>query len=97
MLIEIMLGNFLSNAIKHNKTNGTVIINSNNNAIYFINTANKAALDKEKIFQRFHKQTADNNSLGLGLQIAKKIAGLYDYNIDYTFENEQHLFTLTFK
>ena len=86
----------MSNAIKHNKTNGSVIINGDNNSIYFINTANTAALDKEKIFQRFHKQTADNNSLGLGLQIAKKIAGLYDYTIDYEFKNEQHLFTLAF-
>ena len=94
MLIEIMLGNLLSNAIKHNFINGTVVIEGNNAEVIFINTAKAEILNADKIFQRFHKQTSDSSSIGLGLQIAQKIAALYNCSISYSFKNQQHQFSL---
>ncbi len=97
ILIEIMLGNLLSNAIKHNMEDGLIIIDANGRELSFINSAGTNQLNREKMFQRFYKQTADSNSLGLGLQIAKKIADNYHYIIRYTFQAQQHFFTIIFK
>lgn len=95
-LIEIMLGNFISNAIRHNHVNGTVSIKSDKTHISLINTGSVLPLDTEKIFQRFHKQTTNNNSIGLGLQIAKKIAEHYRFSIQYSFDQKTHHFLLNF-
>ena len=97
MLLEIMFGNFLSNAIKHNIQNGSVNISIKNNAVTFLNTGSPAPLETSKIFQRFHKQTTDKTSIGLGLQISKKIADYYNYTISYGFYNQQHQFTILLK
>jgi len=96
MLIEIMLGNFLSNAIKHNTENGLVEIEATVRQITFINSSGCIPLNTEKMFDRFHKQTADSNSLGLGLHIAKKIADNYQYLILYKFQDSRHFFTIHF-
>ena len=96
MLIEIMLGNLLSNAVKHNFVNGTIVIEGNNEEVIFINTAKAEILNADKIFQRFHKQTTDRSSIGLGLQIAQKIASNYQYAISYRFHNQHHQFSLCF-
>ncbi len=96
MLIEIMLGNLLSNAIKHNFINGSIVIKGNKIEITFMNTGTGTVLNENKIFQRFQKQTTDSSSIGLGLQIAQKIAANYQYTINYSFHNEQHQFRLRF-
>ena len=55
-LINILLSNIISNAIKHN-----------------VNT--------EKFFERFYKESASTESVGLGLTIAKKICDLYGLTV----------------
>ena len=94
-LIEIMLGNLLSNAIRHNINNGLVVLEGSQKTISFTNTSNGPRLNTDSIFQRFQKHTMDSNSIGLGLQISKKIADRYHFRINYNFTNEQHIFNLT--
>ena len=96
MLLEIMLGNFISNAIKHNIENGLVMIYVAGQQLTFINSSAGIPLTGEKIFDRFNKQTADSSSLGLGLHIAKKIADNYQYSIHYNFKDNSHFFTIDF-
>ncbi len=96
MLIEIMLGNLLNNAVKHNIAGGEVSIHLNGGALTCRNSAGSAPLDGDKIFQRFHKQSAGSNGLGLGLQIAKKIAENYGCSIRYKFEKQLHTFSVFF-
>ncbi len=96
MLIEILLGNLLNNAIKHNIDDGIIIIRTSSRELSIINSANANPLNTDKMFQRFGKQTADASSLGLGLQIAKKIADSYHYTIRYTFQMQQHVFSIHF-
>ncbi|MBS1973557.1 MAG: HAMP domain-containing histidine kinase, partial [Bacteroidetes bacterium] len=96
-LVEIMFANFLSNAIKHNCPNGTAHINGNMDKISFSNTSHSAQLNTDRMFQRFQKQTNDTGSIGLGLQIAKKIADHYHYRVDYFFQDSRHVFTIAFK
>lgn len=93
-LVEIMFGNLLSNSIKHNITNGSVVVNGSNTEVIFSNTGSSIALDADKLFQRFQKQTTDDNSIGLGLQISKKIADRYQYLITYTFQLHHHVFSV---
>ncbi len=96
-LIEIILSNFLSNAIRHNIVNGLVVINGSKTTISFTNTSGTAQLNTDSMFQRFHKQSINSNSIGLGLQIAKKIADHYHLSINYNFINQQNIFTLNVK
>lgn len=93
-LVEIMFGNLLSNSIKHNITNGSVVVNGSNTEVIFSNTGSSIALDADKLFQRFQKQTTDDNSIGLGLQISKKIADRYQYLITYTYQLHHHIFSV---
>lgn len=96
ILIEILIENLLSNAIRHNSTDGNIVISINGMELSILNSSTGIALNKDKLFQRFHKQTTDNSSLGLGLQIAQKIAENYQYRIDYTFKSGEHHFKVIF-
>ncbi|MEP6750216.1 MAG: HAMP domain-containing sensor histidine kinase [Bacteroidota bacterium] len=95
-LIEVMIGNLLNNAIRHNSTGGSVQISSSKNSIAFTNSAADGPLDENTLFQRFHGKSALNGGTGLGLHIAKKIADLYEFGLRYDFVSLQHRFTLTF-
>ncbi|ANH82652.1 two-component sensor histidine kinase [Niabella ginsenosidivorans] len=95
-LIEILVSNLFSNALRHTPHGGTITVSLFNNELSISNTAAGAALDPACIFHRFNKQSADSKSMGLGLQICKKIAELYDYQLNYTFKDGQHCFTVLF-
>ncbi len=95
-LIETLLSNLLSNAIRHNITNGHITIRSNQKELVIENTAKGDSLNKEKLFQRFQKQSTDSNSIGLGLEIVKKITTLYGYSIQYQFFDKSHRFIIQF-
>ncbi len=96
VLLEIMLGNLLGNAIKHNVHNGFVHICMEGNTITFTNPSSIAALNELKLFERFYSQPATGNGLGLGLQIAKKIADTNHFKVAYSFKDGQHFFSVLF-
>jgi signal transduction histidine kinase len=96
-LIEILIGNLLSNAIRHNVQGGKIDIIIEPNQFKVSNTGNTKRLDTSRLFQRFQKQTTDANSLGLGLEIAKRICNLYNAEILYSFAENLHLFNVSFK
>ncbi len=96
-LFEILISNLLSNAIRHSPDHGSVIIGTNDNTELIIsNTSKGGALDNSRIFQRFHKDSPDNNSTGLGLAIAVKICSLYQFDLSYTFTGDMHVFSVKF-
>jgi len=95
-LIEILVGNLLSNAIRHNVRNGSIQITLKENELIIRNTGKPAALDPQKIFRRFQKESADANSIGLGLEIVKKISDLNRYSIQYRFIDQMHTFSIRF-
>lgn len=95
-LIETLLGNLLSNAIRHNIRDGHIAISNYQKQLIIENTAKKESLNTEKLFQRFQKQSTDINSIGLGLEIVKKITLLYGYSIHYQFINKSHRFIIQF-
>jgi signal transduction histidine kinase len=95
-LIEILLGNLLSNSIRHNLSNGFVQIFLNEKELTIQNSGKPSALDRKKLFRRFQKESHDTESIGLGLEIVNKICALYHYQIQYQFINQMHVFNLTF-
>jgi signal transduction histidine kinase len=96
-LIEVLMNNLISNAIRHNIKNGIINISSAaGKEIVIQNTGRDQSLDSTKIFQRFQKDSADNYSTGLGLEMAKKIAAIYYFTIQYRFTNGLHTFFLRF-
>lgn len=96
LLIEILISNLLSNAIRHNQKNGEIKITVANNNLTIINTGSLKALDTSKLFKRFYKQTTDNQSLGLGLALVHRICNLYVATISYTFLQGRHVFSVDF-
>lgn len=86
-LINILLSNLISNAIKHNIDNGTISIELKNNALIISNTTNLSNADPEKFFKRFYKGSDSSDSVGLGLTIVKKICDLYGFVVTNQFSN----------
>lgn len=95
-LIEILIGNLLSNAIRHNVPEGRINVMIEPNQFSISNTGNTKPLDASRLFQRFQKQTADANSLGLGLEMAKRICDLNNAEIKYSYADSLHSFTVSF-
>lgn len=86
-LINILLNNLISNAIKHNIINGKINIELKNNKLIISNTGQISNSNPEKFFDRFYKESASSDSVGLGLTIAKKICDLYGLTVTNRIQN----------
>lgn len=94
-LAEILLSNLFSNAIRHNRTGGEIVINLNNEAFSIKNTGDDTGLPAEKIFTRFHKSSGSEGS-GLGLTISREICENFGFKLKYRFEERFHVFEVRF-
>ncbi len=95
-MFEILVSNLLSNAIRHNVENGKIIVRLENRTLKIQNTGKDQALDSSRIFTRFHKDSSDPHSIGLGLEIVRKICSLNGFDLQYSFKNQLHSFTVKF-
>ncbi|NGM66956.1 sensor histidine kinase [Sphingobacterium sp. SGR-19] len=94
-LAVVLISNLFRNAIRYNIKGGKIIVNIRQNHLLVANTGNQVILNREKIFNRFHKGTQDSQSNGLGLAIVKSIVDTYpELSIDYRFEKNMHVFSL---
>jgi signal transduction histidine kinase len=94
-LIDILLNNFFSNAIRHNNNHGNLIITLNDNKLVFRNSGRPKPLNDQRLFERFQKGK-NSEGVGLGLTIAKQICNLYHWELSYSFGNSMHAFQITF-
>ncbi len=94
-LIEITISNLLLNALRHNRENGKIVIGLSQNILVVGNTGNGRPLETNRLFQRFSKIGSDGGT-GLGLAIIKKICDLHHWSVSYKYENDMHLFGITF-
>jgi len=97
ILIDMLVSNLFLNAIKHNVNNGNITISVSSHSLCFSNSGQSQSLIPEKLFQRFSKSNPSEQGNGLGLAIVKKIADLNKWNVTYSFENQQHSFSVNFK
>jgi signal transduction histidine kinase len=94
-LIDILLNNLISNAVRHNYKGGEINIKLNNDYLVIQNTGENTALQNDQIFTRFHKSFSSEGS-GLGLTISRQICENFKFTLNYTFEFPYHTFMVKF-
>lgn len=95
-LAEILISNLINNAIKHNNDIGFIKIYFKNNEFLISNSGKALKILPASLFERFMKEESNNESLGLGLSIVKKIIETYNFSINYTCTNNIHLIKIDF-
>lgn len=95
-LAEILLTNLLQNAIRHNKSEGKIIIAIKHNQLEISNTGEPLNIPEEDMFIRFKKNDASKESLGLGLSIVNGITNLYGFKVSYSYADSLHRFKVDF-
>jgi len=95
-LLEILINNLLSNAIRHNHESGNIEISLSNHGMVFRNTGSAQALDQHKIFERFYKDS-NSEGTGLGLAILKQICNKQHFSFGYAYIGNLHCFDIDFK
>jgi signal transduction histidine kinase len=93
-LCMVLVNNLVQNAIRHNKKGGTIKIMVTKDRFIISNSGISEALDNEQVFKRFNKNNEMQDSIGLGLSIAKEIAETSNLILGYAFEEGLHVFTL---
>jgi signal transduction histidine kinase len=94
-LADILLNNLFSNATKHNFKGGTISVDVSSHHLRISNTSQAPSLDENKLFQRFYKPSAGDSQNGLGLSIIKQICDVSGFQIDYTFKDSMHVFSVS--
>lgn len=95
ILLEVLVTNLLSNAIRYTPASGNVMIKASDE--YFsISNDGQPLEHPEKIFQRFHRESRTTPGIGLGLSIVMKICEVSDYQINYSYSSSQHHFVVRF-
>ena len=94
-LVDILLNNLVSNAIRHNNKGGQIDIKLTDESLVIQNTGENAPLQEEQIFIRFHKSTESEGS-GLGLTISRQICENLKFTLNYSYDAPYHTFTVTF-
>ena len=95
-MVDMLVTNLLSNAIRHNLENGSIYIQLSNTHFQISNSGNALTVSPENLFNRFKKASSSADSSGLGLAIVKKICEINTWKIDYTFLDEQHQIIVRF-
>ena len=94
-LIEILISNLLSNAVRHNIPGGHVNVDLHSGVLKISNSGDPQPRVPERMFARFVKDSATGESSGLGLAIAKNICDVNGYALTYNFA-QYHVFTVRF-
>lgn len=84
---NVLISNLLKNAVVHSPDGAQVNISINSRELLFSNKADGAALDGNRVFERFYTAGGrKTESTGLGLSVVKSIAGLYGLQVFYFFD-----------
>jgi len=94
-LMDVLVNNLFSNAIRHNIAGGKIRIKTLGSKLSFQNTSLHPALDPLTIFERFSKGKTSEGT-GLGLAIMKNICNLYDFQLSYRYIDGMHSFEIYF-
>lgn len=94
-LLEILLNNLISNAIRHNQNGGTVYMELNRQELIIRNSGEDTPLKTNEIFNRFSKSAASEGS-GLGLTISQQICTTNNWGLAYQYADHTHTFIVKF-
>jgi K+-sensing histidine kinase KdpD len=94
-LLEVLVSNLVSNAVRHAPANSGIVIEGDKSSIKVCN-AGAPLENPAKIFDRFHRESRTTLGNGLGLSIVKKICDVAGFAIDYRYAGGRHQFTIHF-
>lgn len=94
-LVDILLNNLFSNAIRYNMPGGKVHIELNKDSLIFYNTSESTPLNEATIFKRFIRKDNSKYGSGLGLSITKEICIFHHWDISYSYEKGYHKFKVS--
>lgn len=97
VLLESLINNMISNAIRHNYSGGLINIQVKDNTFQISNSGDKLSLNKDKVFRRFSRTSEERKGNGLGLSIVNQICKLHGWEVGYNYENELHCFYVIFQ
>jgi signal transduction histidine kinase len=92
-LIDILINNILSNATKHNRAGGKIVIQLKPSSLEVANTGIEFPLDENLIFKRFYKMNDHDDNNGLGLSIVRQICQASGIEIGYKYAEGLHIFS----
>jgi len=95
-LFECLINNLLTNAVRHNTSDGKIYITLTTDTLTVKNTGSDQPLDTKLLFRRFGRMNTATKGSGLGLAIVRQICLLYHWKIIYSFEDGMHCFKVTF-
>ncbi len=96
VLLESLINNLITNAIKHNIPQGIISIAFKDNRLVILNTGTEKPLDETILFRRFCRMSEKTKGSGLGLAIVQQICNLYNWQVSYSFQEGNHQFIVTF-
>ncbi|RFZ94908.1 sensor histidine kinase [Mucilaginibacter conchicola] len=96
VLAEILLNNLLSNAIRYNDPDGYIDITLTTTQLTVKNPGLAPEVDPAMLFQRFKKSNQCADSVGLGLSIVQQICSVNNFEVNYSYENQEHILRVDF-
>jgi signal transduction histidine kinase len=90
-LLETMLHNLLTNAIRHSP-HGSVIAIELTPASILVSNPGTDGLDQSRLFERFSVAATASTSSGLGLAIVKEVCQQHGWRVEYAFADGRHNF-----
>jgi signal transduction histidine kinase len=94
-LFDILIKNLLRNALRYGSEEGPIRIKTTARSMSISNYGAQLENGSERLFERFFRENGSQSSQGLGLSLVKKICELNNLIISYTYEDNQHIFTIT--
>ncbi|UWX60442.1 HAMP domain-containing histidine kinase [Chryseobacterium oranimense] len=95
-LATIVVNNLINNSKRHNIENGKISVTLTETYFQISNTGNPPTIPTTELFKRFKRGNPNENSIGIGLALVKKILEIYDAEIFYQFENDLHTIRINF-
>jgi len=95
-LADLLIANLLKNAIVHNIEGGAIVLETQPGSMLIKNDGPPLEFNQEELFTRFVRDTRRSGNFGLGLSLVKKVCETYNFSIDYSHDNQHHMFKVTF-
>ena len=90
VLADVLISNLLSNAVRFNFDGGFIKCHIDDTFLILTNSGVPMKTTPEDLFKRFHKNSENPQSVGLGLSIVRKITESYGMIISYPCHKTIH-------
>jgi signal transduction histidine kinase len=96
ILADILISNLIQNAVRHNEEGGKIEIELKTHSFSIANSGKPLQIKPEELAERFKKNEGSKESIGLGLSIVKSILDSYNYILEYSYKEGNHIFKIRF-